>query len=79
MKRYRVVTDENGRYEVQVKEWFLLPWVPVCLGSFNTIETAIDYIKRLKSFDEKNQNQQALFMKSKNRPHYGACCYMDIS
>ena len=53
MKRYRVVTDAYSGYEVQVKDFWLRPWVQVNINTFNTVESAVEFIGELKDKDAK--------------------------
>ena len=51
MKKYRVVTDAYGGYEVQVKDFWILPYAQVNINTFTTVELAIKFISELKEMD----------------------------
>lgn len=51
MKKYRVVTDAYMGYEVQVKDFWLLPYTQVNINTFPTVELAIKFINELKEKD----------------------------
>ena len=53
MKKYRVVTDAYSGYEVQVKYFWLLPYVQVNINTFPTVESAVEFIGELKDKDAK--------------------------
>ena len=53
MKKYRVVTDAYSGYEVQVKDFWLRPYVQVNINTFPTVELAVEYIGELKDKDAK--------------------------
>ena len=51
MKKYRVVTDAYSGYEVQVKDFWLRPYVQVNINTFPTVELALKFINELKEKD----------------------------
>ena len=53
MKKYRVVTDAYSGYEVQVKASWFLPYAQVNINTFSTVESAIEFIEKLKEKDAK--------------------------
>ena len=51
-KRYRVVTDQNSGYQVQVKHWWWPVWGPAAWRSWTpTIEQAKELVDKLKAKD----------------------------
>lgn len=53
MKKYRVVTDAYMGYEVQVKDFWFLPYSQVNINTLPTVELAIKFINELKEKDAK--------------------------